>query len=69
MNPWLEALKMYPQRVIVLINALAAGIVYYTPLGEGDMAIILPIINALLVMFYGERATHSVAYLNKTKDV
>lgn len=63
----IESLKMYPQRVIVLINALAGAVMYYTPLTEGDMAILLPVVNALLVLFYGEKATQSVQYL-KNKE-
>lgn len=61
----INTIKMYPQRVIVLINAVVAALVYYTPLDQGDMAVIFPVVNALLVLFYGEKATFSKAYLNK----
>lgn len=60
-NP-LTVVKYYPQRVIVLVNAVVAVLVYALSVSPEGTLVAHVGANALLVFFYGEPATQSKAW-------
>lgn len=67
-----DVIRYYPQRVILLVNALVAAVAYFIDISSTTMAVLWPIVNAILVFFYGEPRTNSKAWVEENfvpKDV
>lgn len=57
--------KYYPQRVILLINAAIAAGAYAIDMSQAALAVTWPLVNAILILFYGEQVTNSKAWVDE----